>query len=210
MGSIKEIEYQVMRKMIEIGRNDNLAGGWIRASDSSDSALISGEMARVSQENRELRDRIDKIESQKSIMINGISFDDMYMVLKGILLSEEDFLETQRIPVVETVEIPVSSASSHNSLIQNALQELKAGKIKDVLDLLIFLSNYILIEGRRLDFELLEITTIHKMRIVFEIDILEYFVTRENMMFKDVRLTEAGKLFVKNVKIQEIKRNFNV
>jgi Domain of unknown function (DUF4062) len=208
---IKDIEYQVMRKMIEIGRNDNLAGGWIRASDNSDSALISGEMARVSQENRELRDRIDKIESQKSsMMINGISFDDMYMVLKGILLSEEDFLETQRISVVETVEIPVASASSHNSLIQNALQELKIDKIKNVLDLLIFLSSYILREGRRLDLELLEITTIRKMRIVFEIDILEYFVSGENMIFKDVRLTEAGKLFVKNVKIQEIKRNFNI
>lgn len=58
--SVIELKYNILQKMIEIDRNDNLTG-WIRASESSDSTLLSGEIAKLSQENRELKDQIEKL-----------------------------------------------------------------------------------------------------------------------------------------------------
>jgi hypothetical protein len=67
--SLIELKYNILQKMIEIDRNDNLTG-WIRASESTDSNLLSGEIAKLSQENRELKDQIEKL--KKSLEYIGI------------------------------------------------------------------------------------------------------------------------------------------
>jgi uncharacterized protein YdcH (DUF465 family) len=207
-----EMKYQIMRKMKELDRDDSLTG-WIRASESYNSALLSEEIARLSQENYQLRDRIEsliKAENQTaSVMINGIAFHEIFTLLRGVTLLEEDFSERERIPMIEIINIPISSASSYNSFVNDALKEVKAGQMQNILDLLIFLSRFIMAERGEMNFELLEITSLYKMRILFDVDILEYFESKKNILYKDVRFTDAGKLFIKIIRTQEIKKSFN-
>ncbi len=208
-----EMKYQIMRKMKELDRDESLTG-WMRASESSNSELLSEEIARLSQENRELRERIEhlaKSETQKPVlMINGVSFDEIHNILTKVILFEEDFSESEGIPRLEAVQIPISSASSHNPFISDALIELKLGDMKNVLDLLIFLSTCILEERSEPDFNLVEITTMRKMNMAFEISLLEYFVNDNNSLYKDVRFTDAGKLFINKAKTRKFKKDLMI
>lgn len=90
--SFIEIENAVLKKMNEFERTTDLIG-WIRASESIDSTLLSDETARLSKENHVLREQINtmSIEIQNSspnLMIHGTNFHEIVKILNKIFLSE--------------------------------------------------------------------------------------------------------------------------
>jgi Domain of unknown function (DUF4062) len=191
-----EIKYQIIRKMLETDRDESLTG-WIRASESSDSALLSEEIARLSQENRELRDRIKEISNQKNqtldLMIHGVPFREIYNILKDAHIREEDLLDKKNIPNGYPVD-------DDNNFLSNAVNGVREGKIKNALDLLTSISDVILRSSNSQGITLLRVLIIPKMEVVFNADILEY-CDGSNMMFRSVRFTGVGELFIKYVKM---------
>jgi Domain of unknown function (DUF4062) len=194
---VNEMKYQIMRKMKELDRDDSLTG-WIRASESYNSALLSEEVARLSQENRELRDRIEKISSQENqssdLMIHGVPFNELCNMLSDISLLEEDLFDTKNIPNGYPVD------DDENGYLSNAVNGIREGQMKNTLDLLTSVSNIILRSSNSQGISLLRIVLIPKMEIVFNADILGYH-NGSNMMFKSVRFTTIGELFIKYVKM---------
>jgi hypothetical protein len=202
--SLAEIQYSIAKTMKAIDRNDNL-GGWVRANQSSDSALLYDEIAKLSQENRELRDRIEKInksEHQSSIpVVHGVSFDEIKITLGKLFLSEEDLLEVRNVRGFISEEIDIVLAL-------NMIEQIRRGEEISVLDFLLSLSDRIFNNRNRTgaDIEITKITSISKVKIVFDADLLEYY-DGNHVMYKSVRFTDIGESFVKYVKMQAAIKN---
>ena len=81
----KDIQAAIFRKLPEWAQREDLAG-WVRAEDAPSPALAS-ELAKLSQENRELRGRVG--EAGPSPDFDGLSFEDLVRVLKESRVSHE-------------------------------------------------------------------------------------------------------------------------
>jgi hypothetical protein len=145
-----EIENSILKKMAELSRDDKLIG-WIRADESTDSKILSEEVARLSKENHELRQQLQDIKSQdkpSNLAINGIRFDEIVKMLDKIILCEEDF-----IPARSKIQNVFETHKMFGELQQNnigklyaieLIEHIKLGKISNALDLVNFLSSSLL------------------------------------------------------------------
>ena len=90
------------------------------------------------------------------------------------------------------------------------IKQIKNREIENILDLLISLSSTILNSNERVNpFSILEITSIKKMKIVFDFDILQYTDMDDSLLRRDVKLTSYGKLFIKNIQMHYAIRKIN-
>jgi hypothetical protein len=80
--NLDQIQSEILLKMIELERDNSLTG-WIRASDSIDSKLLTEELARLSKENNELRRK-----SLQERTIQGISYSKVEEVFRNTFLKE--------------------------------------------------------------------------------------------------------------------------
>jgi len=95
----KDIQAAIFRKLPEWAQNDNLKG-WIRAEDAASPALAS-ELAKLSEENRELRNRMR--ENRAADDFEGLQFEEVVTILKG------QFVPSGSAPYVEPYASPEST-----------------------------------------------------------------------------------------------------
>ncbi len=77
----KDIKLAIINKLGQLSRRDDLVG-WVRANQQANLPALSDEMARLSKENAELRDRLG---SKSEASIHGLS----YIQLKKLLQKKE-------------------------------------------------------------------------------------------------------------------------
>lgn len=81
----KDIKLSILETMADFANRPDLIG-WIPGSESVNTGAVAEEIARLTKENSELRERISK-ESTESTKYNGLTYDEMYA-----LLSKKDLL----------------------------------------------------------------------------------------------------------------------
>jgi hypothetical protein len=77
----RDIKLAVFETLSEYDRRPNVTG-WVRA-DSINVAALADELARVSKENSDLRDQLNRISASEA-RFNGLTFDEMYGSLASI------------------------------------------------------------------------------------------------------------------------------
>lgn len=77
---IKDIQISVGNKLSELSYNSSLIG-WVRGDKGIDAALLAEQIAKLSQENSELR-RLASSKEQSSITYNGLSYNEVELMLK--------------------------------------------------------------------------------------------------------------------------------
>jgi hypothetical protein len=147
--SFIEIENAVLKKMNEFERNTDLIG-WIRASESSDSTLLSDEVARLSKENHELREKINimSVEIQNSsqnLMIHGTSFSEIVKILNKVILAEENFTN-----IINRHNISPDDLSS-DPFYDNLIQFTRKSNTNNLVDFLCCFSKLFLIDSIDID-----------------------------------------------------------
>jgi Domain of unknown function (DUF4062) len=148
--SFLEIENSILKKMAELSRDDKLIG-WIRSDESSDSKILSEEVARLSKENHELRQHLQDIKAQdksSNLAINGIRFDEIVKILGKIILCDEDFIPAMS-KIQEVLETHKRIGESKWSdtgkpYVIELTEYIKLGKISNALDLINLLSSSLL------------------------------------------------------------------
>jgi Domain of unknown function (DUF4062) len=116
--NLDQIQSEILLKMIELERDNSLTG-WIRASDSIDSKLLTEELARLSRENNELRKNL-----LQERTIQGISYSKVEEVFKNIVL-EETIREEAKLRI-----FGVERTNAINPNLLNAVNEVDSEIIK--------------------------------------------------------------------------------
>jgi Domain of unknown function (DUF4062) len=212
--SFMEIENAVLKKMNEFERNTDLIG-WIRASESTDSVLLSEEVARLSKENHELREYVNILNNQIQIsspdlMMHGFSFSEILEILNKSLLSEQDFINDFR---KEFSDFNIESLDS-GRIEGFLIKHLKSGEILNLTDFAFIFSD-ILDKGVTLtlgiSYELI-IFNSPQIKTIFDVGILESNSIRDSEKQSPVsftrtviRTTSNGSSFIKYLKIKMLK-----
>jgi hypothetical protein len=139
------IENSILKKMNELGRDDQLVG-WIRSNESTGSTVLSEEVARLSKENHELREqlKINKLQEKSSgLFINGISFSEITKILSKIILSIEDFTR-----LTSLIEKRLAERIIHRGrdtfYTDKLINLISSGELSNALDLIYLLSDKLL------------------------------------------------------------------
>ncbi|HEY3864058.1 MAG TPA: DUF4062 domain-containing protein [Verrucomicrobiae bacterium] len=74
----KDIKLAIIKKLAELSRRDDLAG-WVRADTQSDVPALADELARLSEENAELRAQL--FHEPRMEVMPGFTFDDLKLLL---------------------------------------------------------------------------------------------------------------------------------
>lgn len=77
----RDIKLAIHETMSEFARRPDIEGGWIPAGDAIDSVAVAEEMTRLTNENAELRERVQRLQSV-SDSFSGLTFDEMYQLLQ--------------------------------------------------------------------------------------------------------------------------------
>jgi hypothetical protein len=215
--SFMEIENAILKKMNEFERNTDLTG-WIRASESTDSVLLSEEVARLSKENHELREHVNILNTQiqsssPDLMMYGSSFNEILEILSKSFVYEQDFIDAFD---KHHMEHPVSDRFS-----LTLLEGIKSGSISNLANFVFVLSDFFMGEGHSLSIGMRHDSIalgITKIKTIFDIGILEIVRVEqsknENRNFGSIQLrntaikaTSNGVSFIKYLKIQMLKQN---
>ena len=76
----RDIKLAILETMSEFSRREDLMG-WIPGSESVNTGAVAEEMARLAKENAELRQQVATM-SPDATTFNGLSFDQMYKILR--------------------------------------------------------------------------------------------------------------------------------
>jgi hypothetical protein len=215
--SFMEIENAVLKKMNEFERNTDLIG-WIRASESTDSILLSEEVARLSKENHELREHVNILNTQiqsssPDLMMYGSSFNEILEILSKSFVYEQDFIDAFD---KHHLDHPVSDRFS-----LTLLEGIKSGSISNLANFVFVLSDFFMGEGHSLSIGMRHDSIalgITKIKTIFDIGILEIVrieqSKNESRNFGSIQLrnnaikaTSNGASFIKYLKIKMLKKN---
>ena len=216
--SFMYIESSILKKMIELERNDSLVG-WIRSNESVDSTLLSEEVARLSKENHELR---EQIKARLTPSMNGLSFDEILEILSQVMLSEEDFASLLKEIIQRQQQYTSMMASriddkSHLFAIE-IINEIKTSKVFNLVDLLCRLSYVLIKEGKHNIASVDHLNTIcaaSKLQLIFDLHILERVPDSAPKNFRSsqrfvVNTTPDGEELIKYIEAQELKKRINI
>jgi hypothetical protein len=213
--SFVEIENAVLKKMNEFERNADLIG-WIKASESSDSKLLSNEVVRLSKENHELRERINtinsKVKNPSSLMLHGHDFQDILSILNQTLFSKEDLVE-----ITEQNE----KIDGGNNFFTALISEINEGNVCNLEDFIVLFdttfNHNVVFPSHGRNSNIIDFPK-NKIKILFDINILkinnhvssEYGLPEtksDRIRNKSIEFTDDGKLFIKYLNIQMLKKN---
>jgi hypothetical protein len=218
--SFIEIENAVLKKMNEFERNTDLIG-WIRASESSDSTLLSDEVARLSKENHDLRERVNILNTQiqslsPDLMMYGSSFQEILEILSKVFLWEQDFTDVFAKHCSDlNIENKISDRFSFR-----LLEGIRSGKISNLANFIFVLSDFFMGEGLSLSIGMSHDSIslgIPKIKTIFDIGLLEIVRTEQpkntsrnfgSVQFRNtaIKVTSNGASFIKYLKIQMLKQ----
>jgi hypothetical protein len=206
-----EIENSILKKMNEFERNTNLIG-WIRASESTDSVLLSEEVARLSKENHELREYVNILNTQIQIsspdlMMHGYSFSEILEILNKSLLSEQDFTNDFR---KEFSYFDIESLDS-GKIESFLIEHLRSGTISNLTHFILLFSDA-LDKGITLShgpsYESIIFNSL-QIKTIFDIGIVEFNITEKQVPVPFtrtvIRTTSNGSSFIKYLKIKMLK-----
>jgi Domain of unknown function (DUF4062) len=211
--SFIEIENTVLKKMNEFERNTDLIG-WIRASESTDSVLVSEEVSRLSKENHELREYVNILNTQiqsssPDLMMHGSSFSEILEILNKSLLSEQDFTNDFRKNFSDFSMERLDVGRIEGFLIEH----LKSGAISNLTHFILLFSD-VLDKGITLTLVASYESVIFnspQIKTIFDVGILEFnmiYPERQNPVSFTrtvIRTTANGSSFIKYLKIKMLK-----
>lgn len=87
----KDIKLAVLEKMAEFARRDDLIG-WIPGNEAVNTGAIAEEIARLGNENADLRERLTN-SSQSLMRYHGLTFEELYKLLAGTSVDVPEFDE---------------------------------------------------------------------------------------------------------------------
>ena len=115
----KDIQLAIHQTLPEFSRDESLIG-WIKSDESINVSDMSNELARLSKENAELREKLNSKELDK---FAGVSFKQMVEILKKTKVINEDKVKVVSL-LVYFWEIRKSLARGKSSFDNEASQEL--------------------------------------------------------------------------------------
>jgi Domain of unknown function (DUF4062) len=211
-----EIENAVLKKMNEFERDTSLVG-WVRASEISDSALLSEEVARLSKENHELREHVNILNTQlqsssSDFMMHGYSFNEILEILDKSFLHEQDFIDIFSESFGDFDEKNLNPERIDGFLIKH----LKSGEISSLRDFILVFADS-LDKGFTLSLDTSYEEIIFnslQIKILFDIDILESKIVKNswNSNFSTtsssrtvIKITSNGSSFIKHLNIKKLR-----
>ncbi|BEP42253.1 DUF4062 domain-containing protein [Variovorax sp. V15] len=95
---LKDIKLSVHESLSDFASNRDLKG-WVAAGDVQDTAPLFDQIERLSEQNSQLRERISYLERSISTRTDKADdFDEMYEVLRGVLISVPEDLRAEETP----------------------------------------------------------------------------------------------------------------
>ncbi|MDX1941305.1 MAG: DUF4062 domain-containing protein [Saprospiraceae bacterium] len=89
---LRDIKYFILESLNEFEKRENLIG-WIKGDQAVDSGEIAEQLARLSKENAELRERLFS-KDQNELKFNGLNFEELKNILKLEKIYLDDFPES--------------------------------------------------------------------------------------------------------------------
>lgn len=82
----KDIKLTILETLPHFSRREDLMG-WIRPAEQVDAPALADEIARLSRENSELREKISRLDKIDTELISGISFQSMKAGLEKVFVA---------------------------------------------------------------------------------------------------------------------------